>query len=121
MKTVLKDNLQQIQHLLLVEDKQGKRTIKLEAITCSIGRDSTNSIVLYDRSVSRQHAILLRIPIPETATYLFRLIDGNLQGNRSTNGLIVNGQRCFSHDLKHGDTIVFGDVEARYYVQSVGE
>jgi hypothetical protein len=54
--------------------------------------------------------------MPDTATYMFRLIDGNLQGKRSVNGLIVNGRRCFSHDLKHGDVIIFGgDVRVRYY------
>jgi len=107
---------QQIQHLLVIEDKQGKRTIALKAATCSIGRDSSNSIVLYSQLVSRQHAILLRVTMPETATHLFRIIDGNLQGKRSRNGLIINGRRCFFHDLKHGDVIVFGgDVRARYY------
>ena len=116
---MLEKESQQIQHLLLIEDKQGKRTIKLEDATYSMGRDSTNSIVLHSKLVSRQHAILLRISIPETASYLFRLIDGNLQGNRSTNGLTVNGQRCFSHDLKHGDAIVFGsDVKVKYYANS---
>ena len=116
---MLEKESQQIQHLLLIEDKQGKRTLKLEDATYSMGRDSTNSIVLHSKLVSRQHAILLRISIPETANYLFRLIDGNLQGNRSTNGLTVNGQRCFSHDLKHGDAIVFGsDVKVKYYANS---
>lgn len=118
MKNAIKSE-QQIQHLLVVEDKQGKRVIKLEDSTCSIGRDSTNSIVLQSKLVSRQHAILLRIAIPETASYLFRLIDGNLQGDRSTNGIIINDQRCFSHDLKHNDIIVFGgDVQAKYYASS---
>lgn len=110
---------QQIKHLLVIEDKQGRRTIELQATTCSMGRDSTNSIVLHSKLVSRQHAILLRVPTPKTDTYLFRLIDGNLQGKRSTNGLTVNGRRCYSHDLKHGDLIVFGgDVFARYYASS---
>lgn len=115
MKTEIKND-PQIQHILVVEDKQGKRVIKLEDNTCSIGRDSTNSIVLHSKLVSRQHAILLRIAIPETASYVFRLIDGNLQGDRSTNGIIINEQHCFSRDLKHGDTIMFGgDVKAKYY------
>ncbi|HEY9845594.1 MAG TPA: FHA domain-containing protein, partial [Candidatus Caenarcaniphilales bacterium] len=108
---------QQVRHLLVVEDTQMRRTIALEAATYSIGRDSTNSIVLHSRSVSRQHAILLRVTTPETPTYLFRLIDGDLQGKASTNGLSVNGHRCFSHDLKHGDVILFGgEVKAKYYV-----
>lgn len=116
---MLKSDRQPNQHILLVEDDRGKRTINLEAATYSIGRDSTNSIVLHSKLVSRQHAILLRIAIPETTSYLFRLIDGNLQGYRSTNGLIVNGERCFSHDLKHGDVILFGkEVKTIYYATS---
>jgi len=103
----------------VIEDKQGKRAILLEAATYSIGRDSHNSIVLYSNLVSRQHAILLRVTSPETATYLFRIVDGNLQGKSSTNGLLINGRRCFSHDLKPGDVIVFGgNVKARYYATS---
>lgn len=103
------------QHWLIIEDNQGKRTVVLEAVTCTVGRDSTNSIVLHSQLVSRQHAILLRVTTPETATHLFRLIDGNLQGKCSTNGITVNNQHCFSHDLKHGDVIVFGGhVQAKY-------
>jgi diguanylate cyclase (GGDEF)-like protein len=116
LKTVLGSQGQQIHHLLVIGDRQGKRIVKLEASTCSIGRDTTNAIVLYSHLVSRQHALLMRMAIPETATYLFRLIDGNFRGKRSTNGLTVNGKRCFSHDLKHGDVIEFGrDVRAGYY------
>lgn len=104
-----------IQHWLEIEDDRGQRTVILEATTCTIGRDSTNSIVLHSILVSRQHAILLRMTTPETDTHFFRLIDGNLQGKRSTNGIAVNNQVCFSHDLKHGDSIVFGgDVSAKY-------
>lgn len=107
---------QQINHLLVIEDDLGKRTIALEAATFSIGRDLSNSIVLHSHLASRQHAILMRVTMPETTTYLFRIIDGNLQGKRSRNGLIINGSRCFFHDLKHGDVIMFGgNVKARYY------
>jgi PAS domain S-box-containing protein len=116
---VTEHTYQKIHHLLVIEDKQGKRTVALEAATCSIGRDPNNSIVLNSKLVSHQHAILLRMTTPDTANYLFRLIDGNLQGKRSTNGLTVNGQKCFTHDLKHGDVIIFGgDVKARYYASS---
>lgn len=108
-----------VRHLLVIEDTQGQHAVSLEAATYSVGRDASNSIVLNSRLVSRQHAILLRVTAPEAATYSFRIIDGDLQGQRSTNGLIVNGHRCFSHDLKHGDVIVFGgDVKAKYYTVS---
>jgi signal transduction histidine kinase/pSer/pThr/pTyr-binding forkhead associated (FHA) protein len=110
---------QRFRHLFIVDDAEGRRTISLEAATYSIGRDVTNSIVLHSKMVSRQHAILLRVTAPETSNYLFRIIDGDLQGKRSTNGLIVNGRRLFSHDLKHSDVVVFGgDVKAKYYVVS---
>jgi signal transduction histidine kinase/pSer/pThr/pTyr-binding forkhead associated (FHA) protein len=105
-----------IQHLLFIDDEQGKRTITLEAATCTIGRDLSNSIVIYSHAVSRHHATLLRVTQPETTMHLFRIIDGNLQGRRSRNGLYVNDERCFSHDLKHGDIINFGgDIKAKYY------
>ena len=110
---------QNIKHLLVIEDDQGKRMIALQEATCSIGRDPSNTIVLYSPRISRQHAILLRTTNPEVDGYLFRIIDGNLLGNRSRNGLVINGQKCFSHDLTYGDEITFGEeVRARYYVSS---
>jgi diguanylate cyclase (GGDEF)-like protein len=111
---------EKIRHLLVVQDLQGQRTIPLQETTYSLGRDSRNAIVLRCRSVSRQHAILLRISIPETDQYGFQIIDGNFKGKGSTNGLFVNGTKCFSHNLKHGDVIVFGDnqANAKYYAIS---
>jgi len=106
-----------VQHFLVVEDEQGKRTIPLMDSTCSVGRDNSNSIVIHSPSASRQHALLMRVTMPDSDSHLFRLIDGNLQGKRSKNGLSVNGQACTSHDLKHGDEVIFGqDVRARYYM-----
>ena len=119
MSNLEQDQKQRFRHLLTIDDAEGRRTISLEATTYSIGRDVTNSIVLHSKMVSRQHAILLRVTSPETSNYLFRIIDGDLQGKRSTNGLLVNGRRLYSHDLKHGDMVVFGgDVKAKYYVVS---
>lgn len=113
--TVLESD-KQLDHLLAIEDQQGKRIITLEAATCSIGRDSSNSIVLYSHLVSRQHAILSPLTTSENR-HSFRIVDGNLQGKRSTNGLIINGERCLARDLQHGDEIIFGvDVKAKYYV-----
>ncbi|MBR8833034.1 MAG: EAL domain-containing protein [Stigonema ocellatum SAG 48.90 = DSM 106950] len=111
---------EKIRHLLVVQDLQGRRIIPLQENTYSLGRDSRNAIVLYSRSVSRQHAILLRIPVPETQQYGFRIIDGSFKGKSSTNGLFVNSRKCLSHDLKHEDVIVFGNnqVHAKYYAFS---
>ncbi|WP_414565773.1 EAL domain-containing protein [Anabaena sp. CCY 9613] len=111
---------EQIRHLLVVQDLQGQRTIPLQEATYSMGRHRNNSIVLRSASVSRQHAILLRVTIPDTDQYGFRIIDGNFTGKSSTNGLLVNGSKCFSHNLKHGDVIIFGDnqAQAKYYAVS---
>ncbi|MBE9004223.1 EAL domain-containing protein [Fortiea sp. LEGE XX443] len=111
---------EKIRHLLVVQDLQGQRTMPLQETTYSIGRDSRNAIVLRSRSVSRQHAILLRVTLPETDQYGFRIIDGNFKGKPSTNGLYVNGTKCFSHNLQHGDVVAFGNgqVQAKYYAIS---
>ncbi|MBW4687846.1 MAG: EAL domain-containing protein [Komarekiella atlantica HA4396-MV6] len=111
---------EKIRHLLVVQDPQGERTIPLKEATYSLGRHSGNAIVLRSRSVSKQHAILLRVTLPQTDQYGFRVIDGNFNGKGSTNGLFVNGSKCSYHDLKHGDVIVFGDnqAQAKYYAIS---
>lgn len=107
---------EKIRHLLLIQEPQSKRVVPLEGGTYSIGRDSRNSIVLNSKLVSRQHAILLRVTVPESQNLLFRIVDGNLNGQRSKNGLLVNGKKSFSHDLMHGDTIEFGPhIQIKYY------
>jgi len=103
-------------HILLVTDPNGQRVVPLEVATYSIGRDPRNSIVLHARTVSRQHAMLLRVTVPTSDECLFRIVDGNFNGKRSTNGIFINGERCFSHDLIHGDFIEFSDeAKADYY------
>ncbi|BAT51704.1 diguanylate cyclase/phosphodiesterase with FHA and GAF sensor [Nostoc sp. NIES-3756] len=111
---------EKIRHILVVQDLQGQRTIPLQEATYSIGRHNSNAIVIYSRSVSRQHAILLRVTIPGTDQCSFRIIDGNFKGQGSTNGLFVNGTRCYSHNLQHGDVITFGSnqTQAKYYAVS---
>ncbi|MFN3927260.1 MAG: EAL domain-containing protein [Pseudanabaenaceae cyanobacterium] len=108
-----------ILHCLIVEDPKGIRTIQLSATTYSIGRNPNNNIVLRSQMVSRQHAILLRVPMPQLTQHLFRIIDGNLQGKRSTNGILINGKRKFSHILSHNDEIIFSrDTRAVYQMVS---
>ncbi|HIK25856.1 MAG TPA: EAL domain-containing protein [Thermosynechococcus sp. M46_R2017_013] len=103
-------------HLLVIEDQEGRRIIHLEASTYTIGRHPSNTIVLRSPLISRQHAVLLRVLDPNSGNFFFRLIDGDLQGKRSVNGLTVNGRPCYSHILQHKDLIVFGgDVRARYH------
>ncbi|MDZ8187434.1 MAG: EAL domain-containing protein [Nostoc sp. ChiSLP02] len=117
---MLGNEREKIRHLLVVQDLEGRRIISLKEATYSIGRHSANTIVLASRSVSMQHAILLRVTVPDTDQYGFQIIDGNYKGKGSTNGLFVNGDRCFSHNLRHGDVIHFGSnlAQAKYYAIS---
>ena len=118
MLTVVKDKLQTGFHVLVIEDLRDKREIYLEHPTYSIGRESSNSIVLLSRLVSRHHATLLRLTDPETNEYVYWIIDGDLQGNHSSNGLSVNGKYCLSHQLKDGDEIAFAvGVKATYHIR----
>jgi diguanylate cyclase (GGDEF)-like protein/PAS domain S-box-containing protein len=111
------NNSDQVRHILVIEDRKARRIVTLEGSTYSIGRDIKNDIVLYDNQVSRYHATFLRIIDYKTNQFLYRLIDGDLQGKRSTNGLIVNRKPCLSHELKHGDIVRFaGKAKAIYHV-----
>ncbi|MGF1602247.1 MAG: EAL domain-containing protein [Thermosynechococcaceae cyanobacterium] len=109
-------DISQIRHLLVIQDKGGERVVPLEASTYTIGRHPANSLVIKDKAISRHHALLLRIPDPQSGNFFFRIIDGNLQGQRSHNGLWINGQRYYSRDLKDQDVIAFSSkVHAVYH------
>lgn len=117
---MLGNEREKIRHMLVIQDLQGQRTVVLQETTYSLGRHPANTIVLASRSVSMQHAILLRVTVPQTDQYAFQIIDGNYKGKGSTNGLFVNGTKCFSHNLRNGDVIAFGgnQAQAKYYAIS---
>jgi pSer/pThr/pTyr-binding forkhead associated (FHA) protein len=109
-------------YLLVVEDESGKKIYSLDASAYSLGRDPTNAIVLQCNKISRQHALLLRMPVPGSKDYKYRIIDGNSLGNRSANGITVNGCAQTSWDLGDGDEIYFGSkVKARYLLRQVSD
>ncbi|MEH2402414.1 EAL domain-containing protein [Nostoc sp.] len=117
---MLGNEREKIRHMLVIQDLQGQRTVVLQEATYSLGRHPANTIVLASQSVSMQHAILLRVTVPQTDQYGFQIIDGNYKGKGSTNGLFVNGTKCFSHNLRNGDVIAFGgnQAQAKYYAIS---
>ncbi len=103
-------------HLLIVEDDNGRRGLILDGSEYSIGRDPTCDICLDSLFVSRRHATLLRLP-NDDGTFSYRIIDGDLQGRRSSNGFLVNGYRLQRHNLQNEDEVVFGpQVRAIYYL-----
>jgi diguanylate cyclase (GGDEF)-like protein len=115
----MNDNQSIIAHILYLEQENSKETIFLEDEVYSIGRESDTDIRLNSPTVSRHHATLIKRNQGDSQFYL--LIDGNLEGKRSQNGILVNGKIIIKHLLKHGDTIFFGNknIKAIYQRQEV--
>jgi pSer/pThr/pTyr-binding forkhead associated (FHA) protein len=102
--------------ILIVEDSQGRREIVLDGSVYSIGRDPKCDIRLSSQFVSRHHATLVQLP-KDDATYYYRVVDGNLKGKPSANGMLINGRKLQAHDLKNEDEIVFGPQARAIYYQ----
>ena len=111
------DSLDRVHHVLIIEDPSFQREFNLDAATYSLGRHSSNDIVLSCQKTSRNHATLLRRTDVKTNKYAYWILDGDLQGNRSRNGIYVNGKKTLVHELKDRDVIQFsGDARARYKI-----
>ncbi|MBR8827217.1 MAG: EAL domain-containing protein [Gomphosphaeria aponina SAG 52.96 = DSM 107014] len=107
-------NSPQVRHILMLESPTFRKTLILEDNTYTIGRVASNSIPISSKTISRNHATLLKVIYPQKKNQdFFWIVDGDLKGNRSTNGLFVNGKRCFCHQLKSGDIISLGGKEVR--------
>jgi pSer/pThr/pTyr-binding forkhead associated (FHA) protein len=108
-------------HLLIVEDDKGRREIPLGGEVYSIGRAPDADIRLFSMFVSRRHATLVRRQ-HEDGSYYYRIIDGNLKGQFSANGLLINGRKLQAHDLENEDEVLFDPrVKAKYYRRRRGE
>ncbi len=94
-------------HLLIVEDDKGRKEFRLTDSSYTLGRAKDANIRLHSQFVSRCHATLLKL-LREDGSEYYQIIDGNSNGQTSANGILVNGEKVPSHDLKNGDEIVFG-------------
>jgi pSer/pThr/pTyr-binding forkhead associated (FHA) protein len=94
-------------HFLLVEDDKGRKEIILKKTSYSIGRGKQCDILIQSPFVSRHHATILRRFRDDGHVY-YEIVDGDGKGNTSANGILINGRKLNSHELKHGDKIVFG-------------
>ena len=105
-----------IQHILVVEDQANRRTIILDEANYTMGRHSSNSIQMNSRQSSRHHATFVRKFNTKLNQFTYLIVDGDLEGNKSQNGIFINGEKCLVHELKDGDLINFGcDVNASYH------
>jgi pSer/pThr/pTyr-binding forkhead associated (FHA) protein len=106
--------------ILIVEDDKGRREIPLgDAVYSiySIGTDPQSDIRLFSQFVSKRHATLVRRHHEDGSVY-YIIVDGNLKGKLSVQGLLINGQKlqCLLingqklqiHHLENEDEIVFG-------------
>lgn len=106
----------EIKHVLVLEDPVCRRTVILDESQYTIGRHSSNSIQMNSRQASRLHATLFRKLSSKTNQEVFWIIDGDLEGHKSQNGIYINGEKCLVRELKDGDLINFGcDINASYH------
>ncbi|HZG40280.1 MAG TPA: FHA domain-containing protein [Nodosilinea sp.] len=105
-----------LSNILIVEDSKGRREIVLDGSVYSIGRDPKCDIRLSSQFVSRHHATLVQLP-KDDDTFYYRIVDGNLKGKPSANGMLINGRKLQAHDLKNEDEIVFGPQARAIYYQ----
>ena len=77
--------------------------LRLEKASVRLGRSLGSDIHFDDATISRRHAMVLQ---RDEATLL---VD-----DRSTNGTWLNGERVREAALRHGDTIVLGDIRIDY-------
>lgn len=112
------NNSNSIRHILAIESGTWKKNFFLDKNSYSIGRNFTNSLIINHRVISRNHSSLIKVNYlsqkdNNQEENIFWIIDGDLKGNRSTNGIYVNGKQCFCHRLKPGDVIFFGGIEVK--------
>lgn len=113
----MKGQFSSVHNVLLVEAPNFKSPLHLTNDLYTVGRNPGNTIVISSPKLSRKHAYLYKKTSPNDSTVKYCIVDGDLQGHRSTNGLWVNGRQYLEKELRSGDVICLSDdVTLRYYV-----
>lgn len=110
---------EQINHFLVPENngnpEHSDEPILLQENIVTIGRNDDNVIVLNRQSISRYHAHLIKQKQEED--FYYEIIDGDIQGNLSKNGIFVNNVQVQKSILKHGDLITLGlGINLKYHI-----
>ncbi len=104
-------------YILILEGKNDHRCIHLEEHLYEIGRRQSAQIRIKDQAISRHHATIIKEYDPDELIFYYKILDGNLSGSKSTNGLVVNNKHYKNKYLEHGDLISFtNDIKARFFV-----
>ncbi len=102
-------------HLLILQDDTGTHELILRGTSYVIGREVQCDICLISQFVSRRHARLLPIRQAD-GTQGYQIVDGDRDGIKSANGILINGHKLRTHILENEDEITFGPgVRATYY------
>ncbi|MGP1386322.1 MAG: EAL domain-containing protein [Thainema sp.] len=88
-------------YFFVVKESKKNYIEKIKNTPFTIGRSIRDNITLTSKGVSRCHATVYF-----SDGYLW-IIDGDLEGRTSTNGLLVNGQRVLVHKLNQLDIVTF--------------
>ncbi|VTU30585.1 FHA domain-containing protein [Variovorax sp. PBL-E5] len=89
--------------LIVMTDMATTRQVALREPETTVGRASTNDIVIDHEQVSRFHAVLITEGTRVTIKDL-----------NSRNGVQVNGVKVASQALSHGDTLSIGSSQMRF-------
>jgi len=106
-------------HVIRIEYDGQVKFVRLKNAVYSIGRSPKNAIVIDHHKVSREHCLI----VPATDEFndsetIYYLVDGNLNGKPSSNGLFVDLKRwTLKHQLRTGDVVGIGtrEVSLSYY------
>jgi len=108
------------QHIIKISYGDIRQTIILTNEIYSIGRHSSNKIVIHHPTISRFHCTIFPVKYGgESQQSLFWIIDGDLKGNRSSNGIFINGNKSLSHELNSMDSIKIGGKEVEIIYEIV--
>lgn len=99
---------QPVPKLVVISGPASGKSYVLEGESRSIGRADGNDIVLPDQTVSSKHAALRKVGAA------WRIDDAG-----SSNGVMVNGSKVSSRELKAGDKIVLGKTEMRFELPGI--
>ncbi len=102
-QTLQFNNFSVTSELEILSDKLNLDKVEITAIETNIGRQRSNEVVLFDSSVSRVHAQIVK------KKYYYVIKDLN-----STNGVIVNGEYVKEQRLNNGDLILLGNIKLKF-------